>query len=418
MHGRRPVAAARRRSLIDALSRLTRYARRPIGRAALGVCLLTAAPLGLTLLSACLPQRPPTQITRRLDGERTVGVFVSPSSYELFVRAEIAAEEQRWEAAIESYRLALAGASEDPLVLARLAIALGKSARFDDANEAVARALELDPESEAAFLARGDLAAMRDDNVGAVAAYEQAVAVAPASEAGPMRLAAALRALGATRRADAVLARLARRGGSAGATAARARLAAALAGDDAEAAGEAALALLRVAPVRARDVREAASRALEAGNVSLATRLIAALPVRESDTALRVRVALARGARSDAEGLLATAPPEALGGAVETARLWLAAGRPERAYELAREAAAIDGAPDAELVAGEAALAAGQLDDAAAAFARVPAEASGGARARAGLVEALTRAGMPALAAEVNAPRAASAPRTTTAVER
>ena len=365
------------------------------------VSVTTVAALGLCLLSACTAGRPPTEIARRLDGERTVGVFVSPTSYELFVRAEVAAAREDWSGAVQLYRLALGGAAEDPLVLAHLALALAHAGRPTDADEAIARALELDPESEAAFLARGDVAMLRGDRAAAVAAYERASAVAPSSEEGPMRQATALRALGAAPRADAVLARLARRGGPAGATAARARLAAALAGDDAEAAGEAALALLRVAPVRTGDVREAATRALAAGKIGLAARLIGALPVREADTALRVRVALARGARGEAEGLLVLATPEALGGTVAQARLWLAAGRPERAYELAREAAALDGGPDADLVAGDAALAAGRFDDAATAFARVPAGTSAGPRARAGLAEVMRQAGMPALAAEL-----------------
>lgn len=357
--------------------------------------------LGCCVLGACTSQHLSTQVARRLGGERTVGAFVSPTSYEFFVRAELAVEQQRWEAAVQLYRLALAGAEEDPLVLARLAVALAHAGRLADSDAALARALTLDAESEAAFLARGDLALLRADREAAVVAYERAAAAAPDGEEGPMRLAAVLRSLGARARADAVLARLASRGGAAVATAARAQLAAALASDDAQAAGEAALALLRVAPVRARDVREAATQALAAGKVGLAARLVAALPSREADTALRVRVALARGARGEAEGLLATATPEALGGDVESARLWLAAGRPERAYELAHEVAALAEDPEAELVAGEAALAAGLFDEAALAFVRVPRAAPGAARAGRGLADALRGAGMPALAADV-----------------
>lgn len=376
----------------------------PAGRWALTARLGRAALLALLgglLLDACTAGRPPGQVARRLGGDRTVGVFVSPMAYEFFVRAEIATEEHRWEDAVQSYRLALAGAEEDPLVLARLAVALARAGRPDDAGEAIARALELDDESEAAFLAEGDIALLRGDRAGAVVAYERAAAVAPSSEEGPMRLAKVLRELGAGRRADAVLARLARRGGPAGATAARARLAAALAADDAEGAGEAALALLRIAPVRAQDVRDAAKLALAGGKIGLAARLVAALPSREADTGLRVRVALARGARGEAEGLLATATPEALGGPVATARLWLEVGRPERAYELAREAVALDGSPESELVAGQAALAAGHPDEAASTFARIPRDVSSSAQARSGLAEALRQAGMPALAAEV-----------------
>lgn len=387
-HG--PVAAVGRRALTTA-------------RAALlaGLC----AGLFLGLLGACAAPNASARVARRLGGERTDGAFVSPTSYELFVRAELASSNQRWAEAVQFYRLALAGAAEDPLVLARLAVALARAGRFEDADAAVARALELDAESEAAFLARGDVALLRDDRATAVAAYEHAAEAAPESEQGPMRLAATLRALGAEARANAVLARLAQRGGAAGATAARANLAAALAGDDAEAAGEAALALLRVAPANARDVREAATRALAADKVGLAARLIAALPVHEADTALRVRIALARGARSEAEGLLATATPDALGGPADQARLWLAAGRPEQAYELAAGADASQPSPELALLAAEAALAAGRLDDAAARFVGLRADDASAARAREGLAEALRRAGLPALAAETLVPR-------------
>ncbi len=357
----------------------------------------------LALLTACGAARPETPVARRLGGERTLGVFVSPSAYEWFIRGELAANAARWQEAAAAYRLALASADEDPLVFARLALALERARQPAEADAAIARALAIDPDSEAAYLARGEVAERRGDLRGAVAAFERARTVAPGSEAGPLRLAEILRRIGATKRADAVLDRLAREGGPASATAARARLAAALAGDDAEAAGEAALALLEVAPVRRSDVRDAAARALEAGRIPLAARLVAALPTHDADLALRVRVALARGARDDAEGLLATATPDALGGAVATARLWLATGRADRAYELAREAVALEPGPESECVVGDAALAAGLYDEAATAYARVPRGASGHPAALRGLADALTRASLPALAADVRA---------------
>jgi tetratricopeptide (TPR) repeat protein len=357
----------------------------------------------LLLLAACGAAQSSATVTRRLAGQRTRGVFVSPSAYEHFVRAELAATRAQWAEAATAYRQALASGEQDSLLYGRLAIALEHLGQHDDADEVLTRALSLDPDAEAAQLARGEIALARGDTSAAIAAFERARTSAPESESGPLRLAAVLHETGATQRADAVLAQLAREGGPAGATAARARLAAALASDDIDATSDAALALLRIAPARANDVRDAARRALEAGRPSLAARLVAALPPRDADLPLRARVALANGNLDEAEGLLAIAAPEVLGGYVATARLWLSTGRAARALELARDAAAREPGPAAQCLLGDAALAAGLPEEAADAYARIPREAPERAAAESGLVEALRRAALPALADEVRA---------------
>jgi tetratricopeptide (TPR) repeat protein len=355
----------------------------------------------LLLLAACGASHTQATVTRRLAGRTTPGVFVSPGAYEHFVRAEYAASLARWAEAAAAYRYALAFGDEDPLLHARLAIALDQVGQRDDADEALARALALDPDAEAAHLARGEIALARGDVRAAIAAFERARASAPESEGAALRLAAVLRDAGALQRADAVLDRLAREGGPAGATAARARFAAALAGSDVEATADAALTLLRIAPARAADVREAATRALDAGRADLAARLVAAMPARDSDLPLRVRVALATGDLDATEGLLAITDPDALGGEVETARLWLGAGRTERALELAREAVRRQPGPAAQRLLGDAALAAGHPDEAAEAYARVRRDAPEWVDACRGLTEALRRAALPGLAADV-----------------
>ncbi len=363
----------------------------------------TASCAFLLLLAACGAAPTQATVTRRLAGQRTPGVFVSPSAYEHFVRGEIAASRGRWAEAAAAYRLALASGEEDALLHARLAIALERLGQREGADEVLARAFALDADAEALHLARGEIALVRGDTNAAITAFERARASAPESEAGALRLATVLREAGAAQRADAVLAQLAREGGPAGATAARARLAAALAGGDVDATADAALALLRIAPAHARDVREAAQRALDAGRAALAARLVAALPAREADLPLRVDVALANGDFDAAEGLLAIAAPDALGGHVATARRWLRAGHADRALELAREALRREPGPAAQHLLGDAALAVGHPDEAADAYARIRRDAAEWPDATRGLAEALRRAALPALAVDVRA---------------
>jgi tetratricopeptide (TPR) repeat protein len=377
----------------------------------LGAEVSSAGFLGAWLLAGCGAVAPRPTVARRMGGERHVGAFVSPTSYELFLRAELSAAAGRWEEAVEQYRYALAGAEEDTLVLARLAVALERAGRPDAADEALERAFGLDADAEAALLARAEIADARGRLEEAVAALERAMEVAPASADPPLRLAELLGRMGAGERAFAVLERAAREGdGRSAVTTARLRLRLALARDDARQAGNAALELLRVAPVDAPLVRQAAERALAGGEPLVALRVLEALPERAAAPALRVRAALAAGAPEVAEGLLATTPPDALGGPAAAARLWLAAGRPERALELALEAAAATPGPEAHLAVAAAARALGRADLAARHAALVPAGAAEHEAAVAALAEALADGGHPALGREVLRARGAAAP--------
>jgi tetratricopeptide (TPR) repeat protein len=307
---------------------------------------------------------------------------------------------------VDQYRYALAGAEEDTLVLARLAVALERVGRPDAADEALARAFMLDAESEPALLALAEIAEGRGRSAEAVAALERAFALAPASPDPPLRLAELLGRVGAGERAFAVLERAAREGdGRTAVTTARLRLRLALARDDARQAGSAALDLLRVAPIDAPLVQLAAERALANGEALVALRLLEALPRRAAAPALHVHAALAAGRPEVAEGLLATTPPDALGGAAAAARLWLAAGRPERALELAQEAVAASPCPEAHLAVAAAARALGRADLAARHAALVPPGAAEREAALATLVEALGDGGHPALGREVERAR-------------
>lgn len=358
-----------------------------------------AAIAATTLVVAC-GSAPEPRIVRRIGGERRAGAFVSPHQYEWFVRGEIATAYGRHEEAAEAYRMALAGAEEDPLVLARLAETLDQLGQREEAERLLAEAHESQPGSESLWLATARIAARRGDADRAIAAYQRAQQAAPDSETAPIELARLLRDRGAAERADSVLESFATRAGGGTAGASRARLALALARGDAAAAAASVESLLRVAPARADEVREAAETALSGGRPDVAVRLLERVPRRAGDEELRVRALIEAGRGDEAEGLLAAAPDDAFASLLEEARLLLAIGRPERAEELAATAAQTGGGPLARVVEGRAALAQGRFVEAAAAFGSVARGAEGFAAARIGLAETLAAQGLDALAVE------------------
>jgi tetratricopeptide (TPR) repeat protein len=170
---------------------------------------------------------------------------------------------------------------------------------------------------------------------------------------------------------------------------------------DARAAVQAVRDLLRVAPARLGQVQRSARLALEHGHPQLAARLLEQLPDTERDPALTVRAFLAAGLLDKVEGVLATAAPEAFGGRVDKAELWLEAGHPVRAAELGRAAAIAEPSPRAWLVTGRAELARGRWSQAASQLARVPRGVRAYPRARLALAKALRAQALDTLAAEV-----------------
>lgn len=338
-------------------------------------------------------------ITRTVGGERHTGIFVSPFSYEHFVRAELASIAGDLRQAEQEYRLARAGPEDDPLLIARLADVVDRQGREEEALALLDEGERLDAESELIWLTRGQVHERHGRLDEATQAYARAASVAPRSEAGPLALAALLRARGEPAEADAVLARYLERASGAGA--ARARLAIAIERGQGQAAAEAVRSLLEFAPARADEVRGAVVTALEDEQPALAQRLLAALPPRPEDRALRLRAAIAAGDREGAEGLLARWMPAGPAELVVVAQGYLAIGMAEQAEELARMALAEEGGTSAQLVHGEALRALGRLGEAAAALARVDPGTGGFREARLELAETLRQAGRPALAAEV-----------------
>lgn len=360
--------------------------------------LLWLAP-ALLFASACGGMFGSPIITRRVGGEERQGIFVSPFSYEHFVRGELAWLRGDLREALEEYQLARAGPEDDPLLVARIADVLDRLGREREALAMLDQGEALDPRSELVWLARGRIHERHDRATDAMDAYARAAALAPSSEEAPIALAALLRARGEPEEADAVLERYLERASGAGA--ARARLALALERGQAQAAAEAVRALLEVAPARSDEVRAAARAALDAGQPELALRLLSALPDEDRDRPLRLAAALAAGDRSRAEGVLASWMPRSPGELLEVARGYLAIRMADRAAELARVALSAEAGAEARLVLGRALRAGGRLGEAAEVLAAIDPASGAWPEGPIELALVLRDAGRPALAAEV-----------------
>ena len=329
--------------------------------------------------------------------------FVSPYSYEWFVRGELYALRDDYVRAIEAYRMALTSADEDPYVLAHLADALDRSGDRAAAREALQDGLQLDPDSEAIWLARGAIAQRHAEVADAIAAFERAESAAPLSADAPLALSALLRAQGSGERADAVLERFAARSAPGSRAAARAQLELARARDDSRRLEQAARAWLGYAAGEPALAQEIAAELMARDKPALASRIAALLPESERDPRLSLRIALALARTAQVELLLATEPPDRLGGTLEIADAYLRIGRPERALRaLEEQASSVE--PDTHrraLLLGLALLGKGDAARAAMELARIPAASEFAAPARAALVQALQAGDLGTLAQEV-----------------
>lgn len=371
--------------------------------------LLSVHCLALLCLVGCRPGHATREVTRTMGGQERAGAFVSPFAYEHYVRAELAIAHGDLGAAIEELRMARLGPEDDAYVIARLAETLETAGRGEDADRVLEEGFELDADSEALWLARGRIANARGQTEAAIAAFARASELAPGSPHGPLALARTLEGGGASERARQVLVEFVGRARRGSAEALRARLSLAVARGDGGEAAEAVRALLAVAPARENEVRAAATTAMEGGRPLLAARLLDHLPRRPEDEALRVRALLAAGRAAEAEGVLTTAPPERFGGALEQASLFLEAGRPERAEELADAAVTAEPTPRGRLLRGQARLVLGRYDEAALDLSAVPAGTSSFVPARLALARALVAQGLVGLAAEMLAQSAEDA---------
>ena len=347
------------------------------------------------VLGACAPTLP--TVSRTLQGERSVGVFVSPFAYEHFVRAELAVAAGDDAAAVELYQLARAGAQDDAYVAARQAEALIRLQRYQAAEATLAEAEAIEPATEELWLARGALRITRGDREGAMEAFVEASRIAPRSPEPILRIARQLQEGGEAARALELL--------STGETPAalRAAFALAIAREDSLTASEAATELALHLPLALPEVVAAARAALGSGQPILAARLLSHPAIEDATDAvpLRVRALVALGEDEAAEALVLASSSEDVGGRGVQARLLLEAGRPE----IARDVAAIGlslGEAGSAAALGWALLEVDGPGKAAAAFAAEVSEPSDAPR---GTARALELAGLPALSAEIASAR-------------
>ena len=376
--------------------------------------------LGLHAFACARPVRvapPPTAADGGQAAPPSARRFASPYGYEWFLRAELLRGRGQLAAACESYRAALAGADEDPYVLARLATALDQLGDHAGARTVLRDAQQLEPNAEVVWLAEAELAE-RSHEPGsfelASAALERAEQVQPLSPRGPLQLAALLRARGYPERADAVLLRFEARSlpGTAGALAAR--LSRALSGGDAQRIWQATLPYRLNAPPQLDLLRQAARMLLVRGRPAQALRLLELVPEQTGEDNLRLAVFAACGRYAEAELWLREHPPQVADDWLAAAQVYLALGRLDAAadsIEAARLAPREAGEPAADsfktraprlqLMAAEIADASGAYARAAQLFAELPAGSADSAAARRGLARALTAQGLAELAGEL-----------------
>lgn len=356
---------------------------------------------GALLLSGCTGLLGAGEVTRTVGGQARRGIFVSPYSYEHFLRGELAYAAGDWAHAAEEFRAARAGPEDDPFLIARLADCFDRLGREAQALSLLEEGESLDPDSELVHLARGHIHARHERIEEATAAFARASAAAPESEAGPLALSAMLRDDHPSE-ANAVLERYLARVGdrSAGAGAARARLRLFVERGDALGAVEAVRQILRVAPTRAPEIRDAVQTALDRDRPELALRLSRALPPQDAPT-VQLEAALAAGETELARGLVAGWMPSDTAGVVRVAEVTLALGDNARAVELARVAVASEGGAPAALVLGRALRANGERAEAARVLATIEPGSQAWPAAPIELAETLADIGAPALAAEV-----------------
>jgi tetratricopeptide (TPR) repeat protein len=319
--------------------------------------------------------------------------FVSPASYEGFIRGELYAARGEDAPAISAYRAAIELGEADPFLIAQLAEALDRSGRTEAAQSMLDAAVAKHPRSEALLLASARVARRAGDEARALAAYGRAQEVASAPTTALERI-GYLRDLGSEERSVEALKALAKQHAGGVRDRLRIELELALAERTDRELSRCArdwLALGGGDPVL---TRRAAEALLAQGHAALALELLSAVAPSEHDTPLRLRAALALGRSAECEHILSSTPPHWLGGPLAMGEAYLQAGRPDEALRVLQES---DGAKDdpataarrAELIA-RALAASGRAHEAAALL--------GQTDARAATCEALQASALSALA--------------------
>jgi tetratricopeptide (TPR) repeat protein len=242
--------------------------------------------------------------------------FVSPSSYEAFIRAELDATRGEHARAVEAYQAAIELGDADPFLIAQLALALDRSGRPDAAEAELDRALARQPSSEALLLASARIARRAGRQARALGAYARAQEVA-SSPATALERVAYLRELGGEERSLEALKALASQHAGQHRSGVRDRLRIALELALARRSGSGradgqlvgcARDWLALGGGDAVLSRRAAQTLLERGHAALALELLAVVPASEADTPLRLRATLALGRSAECEHLLSSMP--------------------------------------------------------------------------------------------------------------
>src|SRR5688500_10208738 len=100
-------------------------------------------------------------------GDRIVGQYVSPTAYERYLRAQMAALAGRHEEAVDELRRALTSDGISPYLRTRLGEELLALGRLDEARDALEAALRFDPTFAEAHLDLGRIALRLGDTAAA-----------------------------------------------------------------------------------------------------------------------------------------------------------------------------------------------------------------------------------------------------------
>ncbi len=324
-------------------------------------------PIFLLGLAACASPTVRT-VPRVVDGQVEHGPFVSPYAYEWFIEGEVAAAKGRHDEAAMAFEAATAAPADDVVLMTRLAEEFELSGAARRADRVVALAHRAYPGSARVALAEGRIQRHRGMDEVALASFARASDLAPAWDAPVIATAETLLATGHNERAIAILLEYVETSfepSSEDAHAVLLALARRLA--DAEALSR-ALAL-DPGVTEAERAYEAASLALNAGQPTLAVRLLSPELDTPENVSLWLRALVASGDQQRAAGFLTNANSEQLGGVLEHVELLLEIGQVEQALDHLR---VVDASPRADYLTGRALLARGDYLDAAAVLANVP----------------------------------------------
>jgi len=344
----------------------------------------------------------PPQVARATEQGVSRGEYVSPYQYEHYLRGELALAAGQPAEAAREFALARTGSADDAWLRARHAQALTEAGEWERAGRVLDDSLARFPRSLELHLTRARWAEGQGRDELAFAALVRAEEVAPDASEGPLAHAALLTRRGRDADAEAVLDRFLARSPDADAFAARLELA--LRRSQLDVAVQVVRAWAAHPPRDRAALRRVAGLALEQGRPELTLSLLPA-PVGHAERVLCLRAHTRAGRHAEAEALLALLRDDDVGGLEQRAALYLEVRRADVALELLGELVARPetATPAQALLIGSCLLQLGRAADAAGWFARVPADATDGAAARAQLSLALRAAGLPALSDEVSA---------------